>query len=87
MLDELPYGNFIEIEGETEEIVHALSERLELNWEASIARGYSVLFEQVRKNMNLSFRDLSFANFEGIRISTEHLEVQPADAPHGEKHD
>jgi adenylate cyclase class 2 len=38
MLDELPYGNFVEIEGETEETIQALSRKLHLNWDATIAR-------------------------------------------------
>jgi adenylate cyclase class 2 len=79
MLDELPYGNFVEIEGETEETIRALAERLDLNWDATIERSYSVLFEEVHKNLNLSFRDLSFENFAGIKVDATHLGVRPAD--------
>lgn len=79
MLDELPYGNFVEIEGETEETIRALSQRLDLNWEATIERSYSALFEHVQKDLNLSFRDLSFANFESIRVDPTHLGVNVAD--------
>jgi adenylate cyclase, class 2 len=79
MLDELPYGTFVEIEGKAEETIQALSHRLNLNWEATIERSYSALFEHVQKNLNLSFRDLSFANFEGIRVDETHLGVRAAD--------
>ena len=79
MLDELPYGNFVEIEGETEETIRALSERLELDWEATIERSYSALFEQVQKSLNLSFRDLSFENFTAIKVDTTNLGVRAAD--------
>jgi adenylate cyclase class 2 len=79
MLDELPYGNFVEIEGETEETIRVLSERLDLNWDATIERSYSVLFEQVRISLNLSFRDLSFENFAGIKVDATHLGVHAAD--------
>jgi adenylate cyclase class 2 len=79
MLDELPHGNFVEIEGETEETIRALAERLDLNWDATIERSYSVLFEEVHKNLNLSFRDLSFENFAGIKVDATHLGVRPAD--------
>lgn len=51
MLDELPYGNFLEIEGETEETIQALSEKLDLDWDATIERSYSALFEQVQKSL------------------------------------
>src|ERR1051325_97280 len=33
MLDELPYGNFVEIEGETEVTIRPPSEKLHLTWE------------------------------------------------------
>jgi adenylate cyclase class 2 len=79
MLDELPYGNFLEIEGETEETIQALSEKLDLNWDATIERSYSALFEQVQKSLNLSFRDLSFENFAGIKVEATHLGVHAAD--------
>jgi adenylate cyclase class 2 len=79
MLDELPYGNFVEIEGETEETIRALSERLELDWEATIERSYSALFEQVQKSLNLSFRDLSFENFTDIKVDATNLGVRAAD--------
>jgi adenylate cyclase, class 2 len=79
MLDELPYGNFVEIEGETEETIQVLAEKLDLDWDATIERSYSALFEQVQKSLNLSFRDLSFENFAGIKVDVTHLGVRPAD--------
>ena len=79
MLDELPYGNFAEIEGKEEGTIRALSEKLGLNWEATIERSYSVLFEDLKKSLNLPFRDLSFENFTGIKVDATHLRVQVAD--------
>jgi adenylate cyclase class 2 len=79
MMDELPYGNFVELEGETEETIRTLSKKLNLNWDATIERSYSALFEDVRKNMDLSFRDLSFENFANIQVNATHLGVQAAD--------
>ncbi len=79
MLDELPYGNFVEIEGETEETIRALSAKLHLNWEATIERSYSALFEHIHKSMNLSFRDLSFENFADLKVTPSHLGVRAAD--------
>ena len=79
MLDELPYGNFVEIEGATEATIRSLSENLHLNWDAAIERSYSALFEQVQKSLNLSFQDLSFENFAGIKVDATHLGVQVAD--------
>jgi adenylate cyclase class 2 len=79
MLDELPYGNFLEIEGDTEETIRALSKKVDLNWDATIDRSYSALFERLQKSLNLSFRDLSFDNFVGIQVEAIHLGVQAAD--------
>ncbi len=74
MLDELPYGNFVELEGETEEMIEVLARKLNLNWDATIERSYSALFADVQKNLNLSFRDLSFDNFAGMKVDTTDLE-------------
>jgi len=79
MLDELPYGNFVEIEGETEETIRSLSEKLHLNWDAAIERSYSALFEVVHKSMNLSFRELSFDNFANLKVDASDLGVLAAD--------
>ena len=79
MLDELPYGNFVEIEGENTQGIHSLAEKLKLNRSAAISMSYSALFERLRMDLRLAFKDLTFANFEKISISAEQLRVQPAD--------
>jgi adenylate cyclase class 2 len=79
MLDELPYGTFVELEGETDETIEALSRKLNLNWDATIERSYSALFADVQKNLNLSFRDLSFDNFHGIKVDATDLGIKVAD--------
>ena len=79
MLDKMPYGNFVEIEGENAESIHAIASQLNLDINASIPASYSALFERVRNALKLPFTDLTFANFEGIQVSVEHLQVQPAD--------
>src|SRR5262245_55854947 len=60
MLDELPYGNFVEIEGETVEQIQAISARLHLDWSAAIPSSYTMLFEIIRKKLQLSFQGISF---------------------------
>ncbi len=79
MIDELPYGNFVEIEGEDIASIHVAAEQLNLNMQAAISESYSALFEKVRRIMGLKFTDLTFENFVGIQVSPEHLQVQPAD--------
>ena len=79
MLDELPYGNFVEVEGETVEQIQTVSARLNLDWNAAIGTSYTSLFENIRKALQLSFQELSFENFEGIKVISDHLNVQAAD--------
>ncbi len=79
MLDELPYGSFIEIEGEGLKSIHSVADRLTLNWEAAVGTSYVALFERIQKALKLSFADLSFANFAGIKVNAADLGVEPAD--------
>jgi len=79
MLDEMPYGSFLEIEGETVEQIQEIAARLHLNWSAAIPSSYTALFENLRLNMQLSFQDITFENFRDIRVRPVDLDVHPAD--------
>jgi adenylate cyclase, class 2 len=79
MLDELPYGNFVEIEGENSEMIRAVSDQLNLNWDTAIGTSYTALFERARKALRFVFRDLSFENFAGIQVNASDLRVHAAD--------
>ena len=78
-LDELPYGNFAEIEGPDSVSIHNVNQSLDLDWEARIAFSYTVLFDQLRSTLGLAFRDLTFDNFQDLNISPAALNVRPAD--------
>lgn len=79
-LDELPYGDFVEIEGQAPETIQAASQQLGLDWTASVAESYAMLFDRVKAVRGLEFRDLSFANFQDLEISAQDLNARPADA-------
>jgi len=79
MLDELPYGSFVEIEGETREQIQAVSKKLNLDQSAAIDRSYTALFEDLRKALQLPFQDILFENFSGVQVTSEHLNVRAAD--------
>jgi adenylate cyclase, class 2 len=79
MLDELPYGNFVEIEGETVDAIQAVTEQFHLHWESAIGTSYNALFERARRTLNVSIQDLSFAEFRDIKVEAVHLGVQAAD--------
>jgi adenylate cyclase class 2 len=79
MLDELPYGSFVEIEGENVDAIRATADKLNLKWDAAIAASYNALFDRARKTLNVSLQDLSFAEFRGLKIDEVHLGVHAAD--------
>ena len=78
-LDEMPTGDFLEIEGPDSESIRSAALQLELNWEARILDSYTVLFERTRERLGFNFRDLSFENFKGMKISPTLLGVRIAD--------
>jgi adenylate cyclase, class 2 len=67
VLDEMPYGNFVEIEGEPTVIAMVVS-YLDLHDAPRYSASYTTLFDYVRQHLRLSFQDLTFANFEGIAV-------------------
>jgi adenylate cyclase class 2 len=78
-LDEMPYGNFAEIEGPDGENIQQAAARLGLDWQQRILESYTVLFEQARQVLGFTFRDLSFENFSGMTVPPAALGVRPAD--------
>jgi adenylate cyclase, class 2 len=79
MLDELPYGHFVEIEGARANL-EPLAEQLGLRWTCAIPRSYHALFEHVVRARALAMDDLTFENFADLDIGPGDLGVTPADA-------
>jgi len=80
MLDEMPYGNFIEIEGNSETSIRSAAKKLELTWGNAIPVGYLALFDRVRTtHPSLDASDLSFTAFRNLIVSSIELQVDPAD--------
>jgi len=78
-LDSMPFGDFIEIEGPNEATIQLIANKLGLTWENRSPSSYMRLFEMVRKSLELSFRDLTFENFNSIQVLPGHLLLQYAD--------
>jgi adenylate cyclase class 2 len=78
-LDEMPFGDFAEIEGTDGATIQSVCNQLGLIWELRTLKSYAVLFEIVKKNLEQSFRDLTFENFAEIKVRPSHLEIAPAD--------
>lgn len=69
MLDELPYGDFIEIEGEIEEI-KALIKKFGLPEEQRLHTNYAGLFAAIKEAQQLDVEHIRFADFVGIEVDT-----------------
>ena len=68
VLDELPYGTFLELEG-SEEAIHEMTAVLDLNWEQRILANYLGMMDLLQRKHHLPFSDLTFANFGGRNLS------------------
>jgi len=66
-LDTMPYGNFLEIEGQKADIKE-LASRIGLKWEKRILLNYLAIFDIIKQKSNLPFYDVTFSNFINIRF-------------------
>lgn len=81
-LDQMPYGDFLEIEGPAAQI-RPTAQRLGFEWNRRILSNYLEIFEAIRHSLQLPFRDLTFDNFRNRQYSFEtHLERFTADDTH-----
>ncbi|MCU0511567.1 MAG: class IV adenylate cyclase [Anaerolineae bacterium] len=67
VLDELPYGNFTEIEGDFDAIDNVMEE-LRLDSYKRYTASYVRLFDYVCYNLRLNLQNLTFNNFDGIHV-------------------
>ncbi len=79
MLDELPYGEFVEIESNNINEIKNISKLLGLNWDMIIKAGYHALFDRVAEKYNLEKWNLSFEALNGVKIKAQDLQIEFAD--------
>lgn len=79
MLDELPYGNFVEIEGKSVSTIQEVAQKLNLKQEAAIEASYHFIFEQLAKPRNLDTTRLSFDAFKNEKPDLKELGIHFAD--------
>jgi adenylate cyclase class 2 len=72
VLDEMPFGNFVEVEGDEPTINRVIAE-LDLDAVPRIPYSYGQLFERVKAALNLSLRDLTFENFREVHVPADVL--------------
>ena len=78
-LDELAFGNFVEVEGDSLTTIQEASTELGLIWEKRVPKNYLQIFLELVQRLSLPFQDATFANFETIRpISAVDLDLHSA---------
>ena len=79
VLDELPFGNFVEIEAPSNTLIEGVAQMVGLDWAARINLSYMGLFAAWKQNTGLAFKDLTFEAFIGQAVTAADLGVRPAD--------
>lgn len=69
-LDTMPYGDFLEIEGQKTDI-KKLASQIGLDWHKRILLNYLAIFDILKKKLNLPFSDVTFDNFKNVRFDLE----------------
>jgi len=78
-LDELPYGNFVEIEAPNNTLIQGVVQMLGLDGSKAINTNYLGLFDRLKVNLGLGFNDLIFKEFTALDISPSDMAVESAD--------
>jgi adenylate cyclase class 2 len=74
-LDEMPFGVFLEIEADPDEI-QGIAAALGLAWRRRILMTYLQIFASLKEALALPFSDLTFANFKAARLDGGTLRKQ-----------
>ncbi len=79
VVDEMPFGNFCEIEGPDEASIRQAAAGLGLDWSARIVASYLALFDLLRLKRQLKVKELTFEDLAPLTITADDLGVRPAD--------
>jgi len=78
-LDEMPFGQFSEIEGPDAIRLQEVADSLWLDWALRSLESYSALFERVKANCGWTMQNLSFDEFAGKTVTPNDLGLNFAD--------
>ena len=67
LIDTMPYGTFLEIEGQKSRI-RDIADRLGVKWEERIVFNYLEIFEILQREERLPFNDITFENFKATHL-------------------
>jgi adenylate cyclase, class 2 len=79
MFDQLPFGNFLELEGPDLGELRQTAGALELDWKNALQTSYMGIFLALKKTSHLAFLEVTFENFSGwdFRQTKEILATLP----------
>lgn len=80
-LDEMPFGNFTEIEGGDSAQIKKTAALLALDWKTGITNSYLLLFDHLKTARNLAINDLTFEALKNITVKPAELGVKASDLP------
>ncbi len=72
-LDEMPFGNFCEVEGPDFESIKNTAALLALDWEKRSTLSYFALFNNLKEKLGLIMSDMTFEAFKGIEVDQQDL--------------
>lgn len=72
VLDEMPFGNFVELEGGALAI-RDVADSLYLDWNHRILSNYLALMGRLKTHHDLPFENLTFANFSNYDVSVADI--------------
>ncbi|MEX2144572.1 MAG: class IV adenylate cyclase [Anaerolineales bacterium] len=78
-LDEMPYGDFVEVEGKQAEAIQTAAKKLKLDWAERLPETYISIFRRLKELFSLHFNDLTFENFKNVEYDLERAGVHIAD--------
>lgn len=80
-IDMLPFGAFLEIEGDRDAI-RDVARGIGLPWESRILSNYLALFDGLKRACNLPFSDITFDNFKTVHLDEDQIRQLIADRMH-----
>lgn len=69
-LDNMPFGDFLEIEG-PKEYIRSNASAIGLDWDKRIILNYLAIFDIIRHQLDLPYKDVTFDNFKNTKINLE----------------
>ena len=75
-LDEMPFGNFSEVEGPDEASIHAAADKLGLSWQAHSNFSYLGIFSTLKEAYGLDMPNLTFEAFKDKTLDLTKIGLQ-----------